>query len=123
MPRALFTQKTRKELIAADPLVNALRLKTSVAEDQFELGNCQVTCRYWRKGGDFVSKQILGCHNAIRVGRLRCEKKKVALERVGNTQTVIGVIGDDAEVAELAGALAKTFSGVIITEDAAIVAG
>ena len=123
MPRALFTSKTREELIAADPFAKSRRLKTSTAEDQFELGKCQVTCRYWREGGDFVSKQILGCHNAIRVGRLRSQQKKVALERVENTQTVIGIVGDEADVAELAGSLTKSFPGVIITEDAAIVAG
>lgn len=123
MPRALFTSATRSELIGADVFASARRIKNTKAEDQFESGACVVTCRYWIKGGDFVSHQILGCHNAIRVGRLRCKQKKIALDRVGDTKSVVGLAGPDDEVEELARVLSSRFPGVIVTEDAAVVAG
>jgi hypothetical protein len=114
---------SREQLVTVDALIAARRLKDSEAEDQFEVGACRVTSRYRTMGGDFVSKQVLGCHNAICVGRLRCEQQEVALERVANSKTVIALIGPDDEVEKLSQTLGEQLHGVIITGDTAIVAG
>jgi hypothetical protein len=123
MSQALFTTAARKELVAADIFGDAERIKTSKVEDQFEIGECQITCRYRTKRGDFVCQQCLGCWNAIRAGQLRCKQKKVAIDRVLQAKTVIGIVGPDDEAKQLALSLAEQFTGIVVTVKEAIVAG
>ena len=123
MARALFTSAVRREVIAADAFMGARRLVASEGEDRFEVGSCMVTCRYWAEAGDFMSKQKLGCHNAIRVGRLRCDEKQTAMERVSGAKTVIGLVGPEGDVDALVRSLAQQHPRVIVTGHAAIVAG
>ena len=122
MPRAIFTSTPREKLILADVFLAARHLKATKAEDQFEIGSCQITCRYEIKPGDFVSKQVLGCWNAIRTGGLRCKQKKLAVDQVLRTVAVLGIAGPDDEVEKLAMTLAKQVTGIIVTAEEAIVA-
>lgn len=115
MPKALYTSISRTELVAADVLAGATRLPSDPGEDKFEIAGCRISCRYWTRGGDAVSHQILGCFNAIRIGRLECADKDAAMARVVAAKTEIGIVGSEEEVEKLAYALATRFSGVIIS--------
>jgi len=123
MPKALYTSISRAELVAADVLAGATRLPSDPAEDKFEIAGCRISCRYWARGGDTVSHQILGCFNAIRIGRLECADKDAAMARVIAAKTEIGIVGSDEEVEALANVLAACFTGVLISSiDATLVA-
>ena len=102
---------------------DAKRLSVGSAEDQYEAAGCRVTCRYRVEPGDFVSKQVLGCHDAIRTGLLACADTESAMSRVAETQTVIGIAGPDAAVENVASALASRFSGVVVGPHDAVVGG
>jgi hypothetical protein len=115
MQKALYTSISRAELVAADVLAGATRLPGDPTEDKFEIGGCRISCRYWSRGGDTVSRQILGCFNAIRIGKLECADKDAAMARVSKAKPEIGIVGSDEEVEELANILATRFGGVIIS--------
>src|SRR5215471_17182048 len=108
MPRALFTPTKREDLTIAADFPMATQVSRSDDEDVFEIG----PCRIWTRGGDFVSKQILGCHNAVRTGRLQCTNADLAKRQVSETQSVIGMVGPDETVFAVALALGARYGGV-----------
>lgn len=122
MPRSLYTPTTRAALAVADSLPDAVRVSGGEDEDVFQVGACRVTCRYWTRGGDFVSKQILGCVAAVGAGRLRSDDPAAVEDRVSQTQSVIGVVGPEDEVRDVAAALARRFQGVLVDGVEAVLA-
>jgi hypothetical protein len=123
MPRTLYTSTSRAVLVAADVLAGATRLPSDPAEDKFEIAGCRMSCRYRTREGDTVSHQILGCFNAIRIGRLECADKDAAMARVIAAKTEIGIVGSDEKVEELANILATCFTGVLISSTDARLVG
>lgn len=115
MPKALYTPAVRAEVVAVDLFMAATRLPSDPAEDRFQLGDCRVSCRYWTAGGDVVSRQILGCANAIRHGRLRSADKDAAVAQVFKAKTEIGIVGLDEAVAKIARDLAAKFGRILIS--------
>ncbi|HEX4609466.1 MAG TPA: hypothetical protein VH092_14810 [Urbifossiella sp.] len=120
MPKAIFTAASRDRFVAGLP-ASATFVATSAGEDQYSIGDCRVTCRYRTAPGDFVSRQVLGCHNALRTGQPACGEREVALDLVAKVNTVIGIVGPDAAVEEIATTLAKLLRGVVVSESGAIV--
>lgn len=123
MPRALFTTAKRDSFRVADAFPDAKLLSSTEGEDQFLIGECQVTCCYRATPGDFVSRQVLGCRNAIKTGKLACADRESAMRRVAETQAVFGMVGPDDLVERLASELAAHFPGVLVTPTDAILAG
>jgi hypothetical protein len=110
----LYTPTTRTGLAIATAFPLASHVTSGDDEDVFQIGDCRISCRYWTRGGDFVSKQILGCHNAVRTGRLRCASKDAVERQVCETKSVIGIVGPDDAIRSLALALAERYSGVLV---------
>ena len=123
MPRALYTAAVRTNFLATSPLAGATRLRSSEGEDGFEVRGCRVTCRYWSAGGDTVSRQILGCANAIRTGSLACANKDAAMAQVLSAKSEIGIVGPDEAVEKIARQLATALRGVIVSPTTAEVVG
>src|SRR3954452_6511532 len=98
MPRALFTPASQEHFAVRDALPAAQLISSADGEDQYSVGECRLNVRYRVKPGDFVSKQVLGCWNAIRVGRLRCPDPARGMKAVLKTQAVVGIVGPDALV-------------------------
>jgi hypothetical protein len=91
-------------------------------EDEYAVGRCRLTCRYRTRPGDFVSRNVLGCYNALTTGRIGCRGREAALRPIANTRTVIGLTGPDSEVAAIAAALARRLGGMLVFESGAEVA-
>jgi hypothetical protein len=123
MPLALFTPTNRDNLAITIVFPEAVHVSKGKDEDVFDVYQVRVTCRYWMEGGDFVSKQCLGCGTAIRSGQLKCAKRKAAEAMVDETQTVLGIVGPDKAVLAVAEKLAKALTGVIIHSDKAVLVG
>lgn len=120
MPKALFTPIGRGDLKIENVFPLAKLISRHDSEDEFEIGDVRLTCRFWPEGGDFVSKKILGCSCAIESGRLNCENKDATLQTIYDTQCVIGIVGPDITVNRIASKLASTFSGVLVDGDEAV---
>src|SRR4051812_23322217 len=122
MPIALFTPANRTSLAIASHFPDAAPLASGADEDVFQIGRCRVTCRFWAQGGDFVSKQILGCGTAVRSGQLRCVDIDATERQIDETQAVIGIVGPEDAVRVIASRLASCYSGVLVDGDAAVMA-
>lgn len=120
MPKALFTPTGRRELKIESVFPRARLISRDGSDDEFEIGDARLTCRFWKKGGDFVSKQILGCSCAIESGSLNCKNKDATLQTIYDTQCVIGIVGPDIAVDSIASKLAVYFSGVLVDGDEAV---
>ncbi|MFO0954418.1 MAG: hypothetical protein U0835_25315 [Isosphaeraceae bacterium] len=114
MPKALFTPKKRAELSFADALPEAVAVSIAEHEDVYEIEECRVTCRYWSRGGDFVSRQVLGCGTAVRTGHLLCDDVEAVEEQVYETESILGMVGPEDAVDRLAERLARHFTGVLV---------
>jgi len=123
MPQALFTSTPRAKLAIADVFPSAQHVSSAEGEDQYAIGECSATCCYRTAPGDFVSRQVLGCHDAVRNSRLACSDIPDTLRRVTETQTVIGLVGPEALVAEIVVKLANRFPGVVVSSTEATPAG
>jgi hypothetical protein len=123
MPKSLFTPTPRERLKIGEVFRHATCTACDEAEEQFLIGNCRITCRFRTEPGDFVSRQVLGCHNAVRTGRLYCADRELTLERIARTQAVIGMVGPDNEVDDVASALAARFAGVLVSATDAVGVG
>ena len=123
MPLAFFTSTPRAKLVIGDAFPSAEHLSSNYDEDAYAIGDCTATCRYRTAPGDFVSKQILGCHNAVRTGRLNSSDVESTLCRIAETQTVIGLIGTDELIAEIVTKLSLSFPGVVVSATEATMAG
>ncbi len=121
MPKAIFTPVSRDRLSIAEACPSATLVASADGEDQYAVGDCRVTCRYQIEPGDFVSRQVLGCHNAIRTGQLACEHREFALMLVARAETVIGIVGPERAAEEVVAALVTRFQGVVVSESGAIV--
>jgi hypothetical protein len=122
LPGTLYTPTNRAELAVMSVFPEAVRVSGGEDEDVFQLGACRVTCRYWTRGGDFVSKQILGCVAAVEAGRLRSTDAAAVQKRVFQTQSVIGIVGPEDQVRVVAAALAGQFLGVLVDGAEAVLA-
>ena len=120
MPLALFTPTDRRSLAIASHFPGAVPLSSDADEDVFEIDRCRVTCRYWAQGGDFVSKQILGCGTAVRSGQLRCVDIDATERLIDETRAVIGIVGPEEAAREIASKLAGRYRGVLVDGDTAM---
>lgn len=121
MPKALFTPTNRAGLSISAVFPMASHISSGIDEDVFQIGECRVTCRYWTQGGDFVSKQILGCKTAVRSGQLHCTKTDAVENQVLATESVIGITGPEESVNDIALKLANILTGVLVDGHEAIV--
>jgi len=87
----------------------------------YTVAGCRVTCRHRTEPGDFVSRQVLGCHNAVRAGTLATADRDAALAAVAATVSVVGIIGPEGAAEKVAAALARRLSGAVVTESGAVV--
>lgn len=122
MPRTLYTSTDRAGLAIASVFPDAILLSHGSDEDVFQVGPCQLTCRYWTRGGDFVSKQILGCATSVQSGQLRSADAATIEGQLYETQSIIGIVGPEDTVSAVAAALAGRFTGVLIDGNEAIMA-
>ena len=122
MPRTLYTPTDRAGLAITSIFPDAILVSQGEDEDVFQVGTCRLTCRYWTRGGDFVSKQIMGCATAVQSGQLQSANAGAVGEQVYQTQSIVGVVGPEDTVIALAAALASRFTGVLIDGEEAIMA-
>ena len=122
MPRTLYTPTDRAGLAIASVFPDAILVSKSDDEDVFQVGTCRLTCRYWTRGGDFVSKQIMGCATAVQSGQLQSANAGAVEEQVYQTQSIVGIVGPEDAVGDVAVALAARFSGVLIDGEEAVIA-
>ena len=122
MPKAIFTTKNRAELRIASILSDAVLVSSDDEQDVFDARGCRITCRYWVRGGDFVSKQILGCGTAVRSGQLKCVDAETVEKQVYETQSVLGVVGPEDAVQSVVQQIAEKCGGVIVDGDKAVLA-
>ncbi len=122
MPKTLFTPTPRAALTVADVLPDAERVSGGEDEDVFLVGACRVTCLYWTCGGDFVSKQILGCVAAVESGLLRSKDPTAAGDRVSQAESVVGVVGPEEEEVRVVVVLTQRFWGVLVDGEEAVLA-
>lgn len=120
MPRTLYTPVASADLDIASVLPPAVLVFRGDDEDVFQVGSCRLTCRYWVRGGDFVSKQMLGCATAVASGELRSADPPSVEEQVYQTQSIIGAVGPEEAVGALVAALAAQFGGVLVDGDEAV---
>lgn len=120
MPRTLYTSVARADLAIASVLPSAILVSSGDDEDVFQVDTCRLTCRYWTRGGDFVSKQILGCATAVSSGELRSADPPSVEAQVYHTQSIIGAVGSEEAVGALVAALAAQFGGVLVDGDEAV---
>jgi len=120
LSRALYTPVVRADLAIARVLPTAALVSQSDDEDVFQVGACRLTCRYWVRGGDFVSKQILGCATAVASGELRSADPTSVEEEVYHTQSIIGAVGPEEAVDAVVATLAARFGGVLVSASEAV---
>ena len=123
MPLSFFTTALRSEVAITEVFPHAELLSTAEDQETYMVDGCKLTLSFWLAGGDRVSHLILGCHNAIRTGRLACADRETAMATVLQTKTAFGMVGDKLLLGRIAEQLSKRFPGVVITSTHAIVVG